>query len=145
MNRTDRWPISNAMRMLGTLLPRDAVRYLPVHLYTQTDVHRILQALPVQSSSSVNKRPPLQSRQPLPTHRPLYIRSERCTPRSQFTANPSPSPQLIEKRGFNKLQAVCTVMHRHDACHPRHAREPNTFRQPSLLHTDQDGCRLSQL
>jgi len=39
-----------------------------------------------KSSSSANKKPPLREAAPLPAYRPLYARSERCTPWSQFTA-----------------------------------------------------------
>ena len=34
----------------------------------------------IQSGFNVNKKPPLQSRQLLLAYRPLYARSERCTP-----------------------------------------------------------------
>ena len=85
----------------------------------------------LQSGFSVNRKPPLQSRQPLPAHLPLYTRSERCTPRVPIHAY------------YKKLQAVCAVMCKHTACHPRHAQEPNTLRKP--IHASQTTSYRSPL
>jgi len=57
-----------------------------------------LDPLQLQSGFSVNKKPPLQSRQPL--------HAVRHDPNSR----PTLLPQLIEKRGFKKLQAICAIM-----------------------------------
>jgi len=87
----------------------------------------------------------IKSWQPLPAHCPHYmsaLSTVRHGPNTALAQSYYPSSSRNEVLRSSRPSVPSCVNY---YMHSRHAQEPNTLRQPSLLHTDRDGCRLSQL